>query len=84
MEGTMAQNAYVAEDCPVEYQLEEQLLGLRGCNRLDQKRNSSRHIIIKITNALNKDRILNAVRKKGQVNIKADLLELHQTSQQRL
>jgi hypothetical protein len=30
----------------------------RTPNRLDQKRNSSRHIIIRITNALNKDRIL--------------------------
>jgi hypothetical protein len=33
---------------------------------LDQKRNSSRHIIIRRTNALNKDRILKAVREKGQ------------------
>jgi hypothetical protein len=39
----------------------------RNPNRLDQKRNSSRHIIIRTTNALNKDRILKAVRKKGQV-----------------
>jgi chromosome segregation ATPase len=31
-------------------------------NRLDQKRNSSRNIIIRIKNALNKDRILKAVR----------------------
>jgi hypothetical protein len=30
----------------------------RTPNRLDQKRNSSRHIIIRTTNALNKDRIL--------------------------
>jgi chromosome segregation ATPase len=36
-------------------------------NRLDQKRNSSRHIIIRSPNALNKDRILKAVREKGQV-----------------
>jgi hypothetical protein len=36
-------------------------------NRLDQKRNSSRHIIIRTANALNKDRILKAVREKGQV-----------------
>ena len=35
-------------------------------NRLDQKRNSSRHIIIRTSNALNKDRILKAVREKGQ------------------
>jgi len=42
----------------------------RTSNRLDQKRNSSRHIIIKTTNALNKDRILKAVREKGQVTYK--------------
>jgi hypothetical protein len=34
----------------------------RTPNRLDQKRNSSRHIIIRTPNALNKDRILKAVR----------------------
>jgi hypothetical protein len=37
----------------------------RTPNRLDQKRNSSRHIIITTTNALNKDRLLKAVREKG-------------------
>ena len=42
----------------------------RTPNRLDQKRNSSRHIIIRTTNALNKDRILKAVREKGQVTYK--------------
>jgi hypothetical protein len=42
----------------------------RTPNRLDQKRNSSRHIIIITTNALNKDRLLKAVRKKGQVTYK--------------
>jgi hypothetical protein len=42
----------------------------RTPNTLDQKRNSSRHIIIKITNALNNDRILKAVREKGQVTYK--------------
>ena len=42
----------------------------RTPNRLDQKRNSSRHIIIRTTNALNKDRILKAVRGKGQVTYK--------------
>jgi hypothetical protein len=36
----------------------------RTTNRLDQKRNSSQHIIIKTTNALNKYRILKAVREK--------------------
>jgi hypothetical protein len=39
----------------------------RTSNRLNQKRNSSGHIIIRATNALNKDRILKAVREKGQV-----------------
>ena len=42
----------------------------RTPNRLDQKRNSSRHIIIRTTSALNKDRILKAVREKGQVKYK--------------
>jgi hypothetical protein len=36
-------------------------------NRLNQKRNFSHHIIIKTSNALNKKRILKAVREKGQV-----------------
>ena len=39
----------------------------RTPNRLDQKRNYYRHIIIRTTNALNKDRILKAVRENGQV-----------------
>jgi hypothetical protein len=42
----------------------------RTPNRLDQERNSSRHITIRTTNALNKDRILKAVREKGQVTYK--------------
>ena len=42
----------------------------RTPNRLDQKRNSSQQIIIRTTNALNKDRILKAVREKGQVTYK--------------
>ena len=40
-------------------------------NRLDRKRNTSRHIIIRTTNALNKDRILKAVRENGQVTYKS-------------
>jgi hypothetical protein len=36
----------------------------RTPNRLDQKRNPYLHIIIRTTNALNKDKILKAVRKK--------------------
>jgi hypothetical protein len=39
----------------------------RTPNRLDQKRNSSCHIIIKTPNALNKKRILKAVREIGKV-----------------
>ena len=46
----------------------------RTPNRMDQKRNSSHHIIIKTPNALNKESIL-----KTQ-HIKADLLELHQSA----
>jgi DNA repair exonuclease SbcCD ATPase subunit len=42
----------------------------RTPNRLDQKRNSYRHIIIRTTNPLNKDRILKALREKGQVTYK--------------
>ena len=42
----------------------------RTQNRLDWKRNSSWHIIIRTTNALNKDRILKAIREKGQVTYK--------------
>ena len=37
---------------------------------MDQKRNSSCHIIIKTPNAQNKERILKAVREKGQVTYK--------------
>ena len=42
----------------------------RTPNRLDQKKNSSQHIIIRTTNALNKDRILKAGRETGQVTYK--------------
>jgi tRNA A37 threonylcarbamoyladenosine dehydratase len=42
----------------------------RTPNRLGQERNSSQHIIIRTTNALNKDRILKAVREKSQVTYK--------------
>jgi hypothetical protein len=41
----------------------------RTPNRLDQKRNSSRHIIIRTTNALNKDRILKAVSTPGSPSL---------------
>jgi hypothetical protein len=39
----------------------------RTPNRLEQKRNSCCHIIIKTPNAQNKERILKAVREEGQV-----------------
>jgi hypothetical protein len=48
----------------------------RTPNILDQKRNSSRHIIIRTTSALNKERILKAVRKKGQVTYNGRLIRI--------
>jgi hypothetical protein len=42
----------------------------RTPNRLDRKRNSYHHIIIKTPNALSKERILKTVREKGQVTYK--------------
>jgi hypothetical protein len=42
----------------------------RTPNRLDQKRKSSHHIIIKTPNVQNKERLLKAVREKGQVTYK--------------
>jgi hypothetical protein len=42
----------------------------RSSNRLNQKRNSSCHIIIKTPNALKKERIFKAVKGKGQVTCK--------------
>ena len=39
-------------------------------NRLDQKRNPFHHIIIKTTNAQNKERILKELREKDQVTYK--------------
>ena len=44
--------------------------GYRTPNRLDQKRNSSLHIIVKTPNAQNKERILKAARERGQVRHK--------------
>jgi hypothetical protein len=41
--------------------------GYRTPNRLVQKRNSSHHLIIKTPNVKNKEKILEAVREKGQV-----------------
>jgi hypothetical protein len=48
----------------------------RTSNRLDQKRNSSGHIIIRTKNALNTDRILKAVREKGQVTYKEEPIRI--------
>jgi hypothetical protein len=42
----------------------------RTPNSLDQKRNSTCHIIIKTPSTLNKERVLKAVREKGQVTCK--------------
>ena len=42
----------------------------RTPNRLDQKGNSSCHIIVKTPNVQKKERILKAVREKGQVTYK--------------
>ena len=42
----------------------------RTPNRLDQKRNSFCHIIVKTPNAQNKERLLKAVREQGQVTYK--------------
>jgi hypothetical protein len=47
----------------------------RTPNRLDQKRISSSHII-KTPNALNKERILKAVREKGQVTYKGRAIRI--------
>jgi hypothetical protein len=48
----------------------------RTPNGLDQKRNSSHHIIIKTQNAQNKERILKAVRGKGQVTYKGRTIRI--------
>jgi hypothetical protein len=48
----------------------------RTPNRLDQKRNPSQHIIIRTTDALKKDRILKAVRGKGQVTYKGRTIRI--------
>jgi hypothetical protein len=42
----------------------------RISNRLDQKRKSSHHIIIKTVNIQNKERILKSAREKGHVAFK--------------
>jgi hypothetical protein len=42
----------------------------RTPNRLDQKRNSSSHIIIKTLNVQNKERILKAIKENGYITYK--------------
>jgi hypothetical protein len=48
----------------------------RTTNRQNQKRNLSQHIIIRKTKALNKDRILKAVRGKGQITYKGSPIRI--------
>ena len=45
-------------------------------NRLDQKRNSSHHIIVKTPNAQNQEIILKPVREKGQVTYKGRCIRI--------
>ena len=56
----------------------------RTLNRLNQKRNSSHHLIIKTPNALNKDRILKLVRENGKVTYKGRPIRITPTFHQRL
>ena len=48
----------------------------RTPNRLDQKRKSSHHIIIKTLNVQNKERILKASREKSQVTYKGKSIRI--------
>ena len=48
----------------------------RTLKRLDQKRNSLHYIIIKTTNLLDKERILKAVREKGQITHKSRCIRI--------
>jgi hypothetical protein len=48
----------------------------RTPNRLDQKRNSSCHTIIKIPSALNKERVFKILREKGQVTCKGKSIRI--------
>ena len=50
----------------------------RTPHRLDQKRNSSQHIIIKTPNEQNKERTLKAVRENGQVTYKGRSIRITQ------
>jgi hypothetical protein len=62
---------YLKEELPMNIQE-----AYKTPNRLDQKRNYSRHIIIKTTNALNKDKILKTAREKGQVIYKGRTIKI--------
>jgi hypothetical protein len=48
----------------------------RTPNRLHQKRNISYHILVKTQNAEHNERILKAVREKGQVTYKCRLIRI--------
>jgi hypothetical protein len=48
----------------------------RTPNRLEQKINSSQHIIIRTKNSLNKNRTLKAVREKGQLTYKGRSIKI--------
>ena len=56
----------------------------RTTNSLDQKRNSSWHIVIKTPKAQNKERILKAVKEIGQVAYKGRPIRITPTFHQRL
>jgi hypothetical protein len=56
----------------------------RTPNRLDQKRKSPGHIIIRTINAPNKDRILKSVRDKSQVTYKGKPIRITTNFYQRL
>ena len=48
----------------------------RKINKLDHKRKSSHHIIIKTLNVQNKERILKTAREKGLVPLKGRLIRI--------
>jgi hypothetical protein len=48
----------------------------RTPNRMDKKRNSYCHIIVTISNAQNKERILKTVRERGQVTYKVKCVRI--------
>jgi zona occludens toxin (predicted ATPase) len=56
---------YLKKEMPMNTQV-----AYRTPNRLDQKRNSSCHIIVKTPNVQNKEIILKTIREKGQVTYK--------------